>query len=82
MAHGELAWLFLEPGRGLDHGPRILLSCFKARISAGRSSGDGGPVGFMVHTECDYMRPIAYPDVYLSGMSVSKIGNSSVTYKV
>lgn len=48
---------------------------------SGRSSGDGGPVGFMVHTECDYMRPIAYPDVYLAGMSVSKIGNSSVTYK-
>ena len=33
MAVGELAWLFLEPDRGLDHCPRILLSCFRARTS-------------------------------------------------
>ena len=35
-----------------------------------------------MHTECDYMKPIEYPEVYLSGMAVTKIGNSSVTYKV
>ena len=34
MAQGELAWLFLEPDTGLDHCPRILLSCFRARTSA------------------------------------------------
>ena len=34
MAYRELAWLFLEPDTGLDHCPRILLSCFRARISA------------------------------------------------
>ena len=33
LAHGELAWLFLEPDTGLDNCPRILLSCFRARIS-------------------------------------------------
>ena len=27
-------WLSLEPDTGLDHCPRILLSCFRARISA------------------------------------------------
>ena len=31
--HGELVWHFLEPDTGLDHCPRILLSCFRARIS-------------------------------------------------
>ena len=33
MAHGELAWLSLEPDTGLDNCPRILLSCFRARTS-------------------------------------------------
>ena len=33
LGHGELAWLFYEPDRGLDHSPRILLSCFRARTS-------------------------------------------------
>ena len=33
MAHGELAWFFLEPDTGLDHCLRILLSCFRARTS-------------------------------------------------
>ena len=33
LAHRELAWLFLEPDTGLDHCPRILLSCFRARAS-------------------------------------------------
>ena len=32
-AHGELAWLFLEPDTGLDHCPRILLSYFRGRTS-------------------------------------------------
>ena len=36
MAHGELAWLFLEPDTGVDHCPRTLLSFFKARSSAVR----------------------------------------------
>ena len=36
MAFGELAWLFLEPDTALDQCPRILLSCFRARISGGR----------------------------------------------
>ena len=29
----ELPWLFLEPDRGLDHCPGIILSCFGARTS-------------------------------------------------
>ena len=30
----KLAWLLLQPDAGLDHCPRILLSCFRARTSA------------------------------------------------
>ena len=33
LTHGELAWLFLEPDTGLNHCPRILPSCFRARTS-------------------------------------------------
>ena len=36
FAHGELAGLFLEPDTGLDHCPRILLSCFRTRTSQGK----------------------------------------------
>ena len=38
LAHRELAWLILEPDTGLDHCPRILLSCFKARISEAKTT--------------------------------------------
>merc|ERR1719150_1104842 len=34
-------------------------------IRYSRSESGGGPIGFMVHTECDYVKPIAYPEVYL-----------------
>ena len=34
FAHGELAWLFLDPDTWLDDCPKILLSCFRARTSA------------------------------------------------
>ena len=34
-----MAWLFLEPDTRLDHCPRILLSCFRARNSAFREHG-------------------------------------------
>ncbi|XP_066264879.1 uncharacterized protein [Branchiostoma lanceolatum] len=38
--------------------------------------------GFMVQTQCEYRRPLQYPDVPVVGMSVKKIGRSSVTYNV
>ena len=43
LAHGELAWLLLEPDTVLDHCPRILLSCFRARNSVpGHEETQGG----------------------------------------
>jgi len=37
-------------------------------------------VGFVVNSQCNYLTPIAFPDVIAIGFRVNKIGNSSVTY--
>jgi len=37
---------------------------------------------FQVTNECKFYAPAKYPLVYLAGMSVSHIGNSSIRYKV
>jgi acyl-CoA thioester hydrolase len=39
-------------------------------------------VGFVVHSNCNYLLPIAYPDKIEAGLFVKKLGNSSVTYGV
>jgi len=39
-------------------------------------------VGFVVHSNCNYLSPIAYPDKIEAGLYVKKLGNSSVTYGV
>lgn len=41
----------------------------------------GDCIGLMVHSECDYLRPIAYPESLQIGVAVAKLGNSSVTYR-
>ena len=38
--------------------------------------------GFVVHSNCNYRSPIAYPDKIEAGLYVKKLGNSSVTYGV
>jgi acyl-CoA thioester hydrolase len=43
---------------------------------------DGRVVGFMVHSRCDFLRPVAYPQDLVVGLRVDKLGNSSVTYGV
>ena len=35
-----------------------------------------------VHSECSFLAPISYPHPYLGGLAVSKLGNSSVEYRV
>ena len=42
----------------------------------------GGVVGFMVRTECDFLRPVSYPSPLEVGLRVDKLGNSSVSYGV
>jgi len=41
----------------------------------------GSVIGLMVHSECDYFRPVTYPSELLIGVAVAKVGNSSVTYR-
>lgn len=40
----------------------------------------GGVVGFIVRSECDYLRPVAYPSDLVVGLRVERLGRSSVTY--
>lgn len=39
-------------------------------------------IGVVVHSNCTYIKAIAYPDKIQAGLSVKKLGNSSVTYSI
>lgn len=39
-------------------------------------------VGFMVSSNCQYYKPVAYPEAIEAGVRVVKLGNTSVTYEV
>lgn len=39
-------------------------------------------IGLVVETQCQYFRPIAYPDVVHAGIRVAKLGTSSVRYDI
>jgi acyl-CoA thioester hydrolase len=43
---------------------------------------DGGVVGFVVSSSCDYFTSIAFPDRIEVGLRVGKLGNSSVQYEL
>ncbi|MBZ2169821.1 acyl-CoA thioesterase [Marinobacter sp. F4216] len=38
-------------------------------------------VGFVVSSNCQFRKPLAYPDAISVGLRVAKIGHSSVTYE-
>lgn len=42
----------------------------------------GEVVGLVVKTQCNYYKPVAFPDKIITGVAVSKIGNSSVRYEL
>lgn len=42
----------------------------------------GSVVGFVVSSNCQFRRPVAYPEALEAGLRVVKTGNSSVTYEV
>jgi acyl-CoA thioester hydrolase len=42
----------------------------------------GEIVGLVVHTECDYFAPLAFPQDVEAGIAVERIGSSSVTYRI
>ena len=43
---------------------------------------NGGTIGLVVETGCQYFREIMFPDSVTAGIRVARLGNSSVTYEV
>ena len=41
---------------------------------------NGKQIGYIVDSHCQYYAPIAYPETITVGLSVERIGTSSVTY--
>lgn len=39
-------------------------------------------VGFVVESQCKYLKPLAYPEPVTAGLRVGKLGNSSVRYEL
>lgn len=50
--------------------------------NAGLDFRDAPIVGYAVHTSCNYLASIAYPEVIEAGLRVSKLGNKSVSYQI
>jgi acyl-CoA thioester hydrolase len=42
----------------------------------------GETVGFVVHSECDYFAPLAFPQTVVAGLRVAQAGSSSVHYEI
>ena len=49
---------------------------------AGLSIRNAPVVGYVVHSNCNYLSSLSYPDKIDIGLRVNKIGNKSVTYGV
>lgn len=43
---------------------------------------NGEVVGFVVESQCKYLKPLAYPETVRAGLRVGKLGNSSVRYEL
>lgn len=43
---------------------------------------DGGVIGLVVETHCNYFAPLAFPRNVEAGIRVTKIGSSSVRYEI
>jgi acyl-CoA thioester hydrolase len=42
----------------------------------------GATIGLVIETQCTYFDSVAFPDTIVAGLTVSKLGNSSVRYEV
>jgi acyl-CoA thioester hydrolase len=42
----------------------------------------GEVIGLVVHTQCHYFEPLAFPQAVEAGLAVSAVGRSSVRYRV
>lgn len=43
---------------------------------------EGDIVGFAVETQCQFLKPVKFPDVLNAGLRVTKLGNSSCRYEI
>lgn len=43
---------------------------------------EGGTIGLVIETQCNYFAPVAFPQQVEAGLRVARIGNSSVRYEV
>lgn len=51
-------------------------------IDAGLDIHAGDTIAFVVDSHCSYYQPVCFPDQLELGLSVIKLGNSSVTYQL
>lgn len=51
-------------------------------IGAGLDIHGGDSIAFVVNSQCQYLQPLCFPDVIDIGLSVLKLGSSSVTYEL
>jgi acyl-CoA thioester hydrolase len=43
---------------------------------------EGGTIGLVIETQCNYFAPVAFPQAVEAGLRVARIGQSSVRYEV
>jgi acyl-CoA thioester hydrolase len=43
---------------------------------------NGATIGLVVETQCNYFKPVAFPDKLRAGLRVANLGTSSVRYEV
>jgi acyl-CoA thioester hydrolase len=43
---------------------------------------EGGVIGLVVETHCNFFSPLQYPDTIEAGVRVARVGNSSVRYEI
>ena len=46
------------------------------------NTDNSSTVGFMVTNRCEFFGPVKYPDIFLIGMTVPKIGRTSLSYQL
>jgi len=52
-------------------------------ISRGALDIENSPViGLVIETQCNYFASVAFPEMIVAGLAVSKLGNSSVRYEL
>jgi len=57
------------------------VNCFLIE-EAGLDIQAGAVIGLVVETGCNYFAPLAYPETVESGLRVSRLGKSSVSYEL